>query len=233
MIETRSIGKQLLVNLFAGLIVVICICQEVEARDLFAPKEQATTEADPTESPSFDEQKTGVPQSLFTWIKMAKGYVRTKRLVHAGSSAEAHRTGIGVSSGYSRDLYCIRVSPAGRSCPVQRSMVSGGGEGRPFIRAAWQRHPGSAGARALWIPGTQEARRRLGHRNVSGETVHYAAGATVFSCGQSSRHHAVYHRRRCCSCRRESALAGIIQESSSQNDGVARDKSEERELCEV
>ena len=39
-----------------------------------APKEQATTEADPTQSPSFDEQKKGIPQSLFTWIKMAKGY---------------------------------------------------------------------------------------------------------------------------------------------------------------
>ncbi|RPH76233.1 MAG: hypothetical protein EHM80_15035 [Nitrospiraceae bacterium] len=50
------------------------VCQEVEARDLFAPKEQATTEVDPTQSPSFDEQKKGIPQSLFTWIKMAKGY---------------------------------------------------------------------------------------------------------------------------------------------------------------
>ena len=44
------------------------------ARDLIAPKEQSTTEIDPTQSPSFDEQKRGVPQSLFTWIKMAKGY---------------------------------------------------------------------------------------------------------------------------------------------------------------
>ena len=66
MIETRSIGKQLLAGVFVGLSVIVCIWQEVEARDLFAPKEQATTEADPTESPSFDEQKTGVPQSLFT-----------------------------------------------------------------------------------------------------------------------------------------------------------------------
>jgi len=44
------------------------------ARDLVAPKEQSTTEFDPTQSPSFDEQKKGIPQSLFTWIKMAKGY---------------------------------------------------------------------------------------------------------------------------------------------------------------
>src|SRR5262245_13789486 len=47
---------------------------ETDARDLVAPKEQSTTEIDPTQSPSFDEQKKGIPQSLFTWIKMAKGY---------------------------------------------------------------------------------------------------------------------------------------------------------------
>jgi hypothetical protein len=45
-----------------------------DARDLVAPKEQSTTEIDPTQSPSFDDQKKGIPQSLFTWIKMAKGY---------------------------------------------------------------------------------------------------------------------------------------------------------------
>jgi hypothetical protein len=45
-----------------------------DARDLVAPKEQSTTEIDPTQSPSFDEQRKGIPQSLFTWIKMAKGY---------------------------------------------------------------------------------------------------------------------------------------------------------------
>lgn len=43
-------------------------------KDLLAPKEQETTEVGSTQSPSFDEQKKGVPQSLFTWIKMAKGY---------------------------------------------------------------------------------------------------------------------------------------------------------------
>jgi hypothetical protein len=47
---------------------------DADARDLVAPKEQSTTEIDPTQSPSFDEQKRGIPQSLFTWIKMAKGY---------------------------------------------------------------------------------------------------------------------------------------------------------------
>ena len=74
MIATRGIGKQVLASVFAGLSVVVCVWQEVEARDLVAPKEQATTEADHTRSPSFDDQKQGIPQSLFTWIKMAKGY---------------------------------------------------------------------------------------------------------------------------------------------------------------
>lgn len=45
-----------------------------EARDLLAPKEQGTTEVDATKSPSFDRQKRGVPQSIFVWIQMAKGY---------------------------------------------------------------------------------------------------------------------------------------------------------------
>jgi hypothetical protein len=56
----------------AGLF--ICGVPEADARDLVAPKEQSTTEIDPTQSPSFDDQKKGIPQSLFTWIKMAKGY---------------------------------------------------------------------------------------------------------------------------------------------------------------
>lgn len=38
------------------------------------PKEQATTEFEPIVGPSLDEQKKGVPQSMFVWIKMAKGY---------------------------------------------------------------------------------------------------------------------------------------------------------------
>ena len=74
MIETKPLAKRLLASLLAVLGMFVCVWQEVEARDLFAPKEQVTTEIDPTQSPSFDEQKKGVPQSLFTWIKMAKGY---------------------------------------------------------------------------------------------------------------------------------------------------------------
>src|SRR5690349_7049856 len=47
---------------------------EADARDWAAPEARATSDIDPTQSPSFDEQKKGIPQSLFTWIKMAKGY---------------------------------------------------------------------------------------------------------------------------------------------------------------
>ena len=58
-----------------------------EGRDLMVPKEQITTEFEPTETPSLDVQQKGVPQSLFTWIKMARGYeVEWTRLaVRAGS----------------------------------------------------------------------------------------------------------------------------------------------------
>jgi hypothetical protein len=74
MIETKPLAKRFLASLLAVLGIFVCVWQEVEARDLFAPKEQVTTEVDPTQSPSFDEQRKGIPQSLFTWIKMAKGY---------------------------------------------------------------------------------------------------------------------------------------------------------------
>lgn len=68
------------VRLSGSWIVASALCvaelaaQTVNAKDLLAPKEQETTEVGETQSPSFDEQKKGIPQSLFTWIKMAKGY---------------------------------------------------------------------------------------------------------------------------------------------------------------
>jgi hypothetical protein len=74
MIETRWRETKVLLRVLASLSMLVCVWQETEARDLFVPKEQAATEVDPTQSPSFDEQRTGIPQSLFTWIKMAKGY---------------------------------------------------------------------------------------------------------------------------------------------------------------
>ena len=74
MIETKTIWTQLLAIVCVSLSIVLSVWQEVEARDPYAQKEQATTEVGPTQSPSFDDQKKGIPQSLFTWIKMAKGY---------------------------------------------------------------------------------------------------------------------------------------------------------------
>ena len=52
---------------------LLCV-SPTTAKDLLVPKEQATTEFEPTVSPSFDEQKKGIPQAIFVWIRMAKGY---------------------------------------------------------------------------------------------------------------------------------------------------------------
>lgn len=53
---------------------MLTVSPVIAARDLLVPKEQATTEFEPTVAPSLDEQRKGVPQSIFVWIKMAKGY---------------------------------------------------------------------------------------------------------------------------------------------------------------
>lgn len=69
--RVRSVWVQLLGgSLVAGLLGL----PPVEAKDLLPQKEQETTEIGATQSPSFDDQKKGIPQSLFTWIKIAKGY---------------------------------------------------------------------------------------------------------------------------------------------------------------
>lgn len=69
------LGNQwLLVGLLTASGIVADGGPRADARDLVVPKEQSATEIDPTQSPSFDDQKKGIPQSLFTWIKMAKGY---------------------------------------------------------------------------------------------------------------------------------------------------------------
>jgi len=54
--------------------LALCQCQIGMAKDLLPPKEQESTEIGSTSSPSFDFQEKGIPQSLFTWIKMAKGF---------------------------------------------------------------------------------------------------------------------------------------------------------------
>jgi len=66
-------------NLVAGLVMLLVgvalgLPGSAQARELLAPKEQAITEFDPTTTPSLDQQKQGVPQSIFVWIKMARGY---------------------------------------------------------------------------------------------------------------------------------------------------------------
>lgn len=58
------------VALYVGI-----LCWQVgSAKDLLPPKVQENTEVGVTHSPSFDEQEKGIPQSLFTWITMAKGF---------------------------------------------------------------------------------------------------------------------------------------------------------------
>lgn len=74
MTHTRPKYRLLLACLIAMTSPISGSWWPADARDLVAPKEQSTTEIDPTQSPSFDEQKKGIPQSLFTWIKMARGY---------------------------------------------------------------------------------------------------------------------------------------------------------------
>ncbi len=74
MTHTRPKYRLLLACLIAMTSLISGSWWPADARDLVAPKEQSTTEIDPTQSPSFDEQKKGIPQSLFTWIKMARGY---------------------------------------------------------------------------------------------------------------------------------------------------------------
>lgn len=57
-----------------ALSMVIVCCRVGIAKDLLPPKAQENTEVGVTRSPSFDEQERGIPQSLFTWIKMAKSF---------------------------------------------------------------------------------------------------------------------------------------------------------------
>jgi len=59
----------------ASMLSITLYCQQIgEAKELLPLKEQESTEVGSTQSPSFDDQQTGIPQSLFTWVKMAKGF---------------------------------------------------------------------------------------------------------------------------------------------------------------
>ena len=61
-----------------GATIVLCVgmfpIQAGMAKDLLIPKAQENTEIGPTQSPSFDHQEKDIPQSLFTWITIAKGF---------------------------------------------------------------------------------------------------------------------------------------------------------------
>ena len=58
-----------------GVVCVALLHEQVGiAKDLLPPKAQESTEIGSTQSPSFDYQEKDVPQSLFTWIKMAKAF---------------------------------------------------------------------------------------------------------------------------------------------------------------
>ncbi len=59
----------------AAVLSTALFCQQAaDAKDLLPLKEQESTEVGSTQSPSFDVQEHGVPQSLFTWIKMDRGF---------------------------------------------------------------------------------------------------------------------------------------------------------------
>ncbi|MES4784551.1 MAG: hypothetical protein C4294_00495, partial [Nitrospiraceae bacterium] len=61
------------VSLSLALMMSAGLGWKADARELMAPKEQDITEIDPMKAPSFDQQKRGIPQSIFVWIHMAKG----------------------------------------------------------------------------------------------------------------------------------------------------------------
>lgn len=76
----RFIGRMLLFtrSVFAALSLAYLFqapfVSGIGARELLPQKEQRETEYDETKSPSLDAQKRGVPQAIFVWIHMAKGY---------------------------------------------------------------------------------------------------------------------------------------------------------------
>jgi len=68
----QNVSKQWLIT---GLgCTILCYGSSAEAKELLAPKEQTNTEIGAIQSPSFDHQEQGIPQSLFTWIRLAKGF---------------------------------------------------------------------------------------------------------------------------------------------------------------
>jgi hypothetical protein len=155
---------------------------EGEARDLMAPKEQETTEIGSTQSPSFDEQKKGIPQSLFTWIKMAKGY-------------EVEWDTFGRKGWYTQDPRLKPVEPASVFTPDT-----------PAIYIIFEVAPLEDPAQfaVQWFleqevgqlsqaPVGKDVREVAG-RQLRGQALYYAARTAAVSCRESSRHDAVLDR---------------------------------------
>ena len=69
--EMRSL---MVCGLVISVLTAISLPHRVEGRDLLPPKEQKDTSVDETRGQSFDDQKRGVPQSIFISIQMARGY---------------------------------------------------------------------------------------------------------------------------------------------------------------
>jgi hypothetical protein len=75
MISDTTTGRLSEGCMVAAIVSCTLFGQEVgEAKDLLPLREQESTEIGTTQSPSFDRQENGIPQSLFTWIKMAKAF---------------------------------------------------------------------------------------------------------------------------------------------------------------
>ncbi|WP_447980292.1 hypothetical protein [Candidatus Nitrospira bockiana] len=74
----RMIGQSRVGRKMSAVLAVLLLSQlavgAAQARDLLPPKEQQETEFGETRAPSFDEQRRGVPQSIFISIQMARGY---------------------------------------------------------------------------------------------------------------------------------------------------------------
>jgi len=76
----RDTGQQLRIpslmvfGLVLSILMAVGMPHRAESRDLLPPKEQKDTGVDETKGQSFDEQKRGVPQSIFISIQMARGY---------------------------------------------------------------------------------------------------------------------------------------------------------------
>lgn len=72
--QQREMRSLMVCGLVISVLTAISLPHRVEGRDLLPPKEQKDTSVDETRGQSFDDQKRGVPQSIFISIQMARGY---------------------------------------------------------------------------------------------------------------------------------------------------------------